>query len=307
MEQSLKEAFAAYRLDGADAKLLRHNENATYHVSRRGREYVLRIHAPRPGFVLEMFGVDRHGRGKLEGELAMLRALAEGGLPVQRPVENRMGEGVTVLESGDCATLLTWLEGENVSEVTEEIARDAGRLAARLHACLAALGGLDRYRYDEALLERLRLLLAEGDADGAFGGGMPDILAALDAIRSHMAALRARGNAFGLIHADFSKGNLIETPSGLAPIDFCLSGYGFYAQDLGGMAADFGDKWKNAITRGYSDAEGISVTEKSVDMFVALGVLLFLGSHWRGVMGEDWFPDALLRWRRTLFKPLSVL
>lgn len=306
MEESLREALAAYGLDGAEATLLRHNENATYHVVRGGREYVLRIHAPRPGFALEMFGVDRHGREKLEGELAMLRALAEGGLPVQRPVENRAGEGVTTLQGGDCATLLTWLEGDAVRDVTEEIAQDAGRLAARIQRQLAALNGLDRYRYDEALLERLRVLLAEGDAEGAFADGMSDIAAALDAIRAHMADLRAGGNTFGLIHADFSKGNLIQTKVGLAPIDFCLSGYGFHAQDLGGLVADFGDKWRVAIIRGYADVTGVPVDERSVDLFVALGVLLFLGSHWRSARGEDWFPGALLRWRRTLFRPLSV-
>ncbi len=309
MEQNLREALAAYGMDGADAVLLRHNENATYRVACGGRECVLRVHAPRPGFALEMFNVDRHGRGKLEGEIAMLRALSEGGFPVQRPVENRAGECVTVLESGDCAMLLTWIEGKTVSDLTEEIARDAGRLAARMHICLNGRGDLDRidrYRYDESLLVTLRALLLKGDEAGAFGDGMTDISHALNAIAARMALLRARGNGFGLIHADLSKGNLIQTKGGLAPIDFCLSGSGFFAQDVGGMTADFGDPFRGMLLAGYADAWGSAPDEASVDAFVALGVLLYIGSHWRGAMGADWFPGALKRWRRTLYRPLSV-
>ena len=308
MEQNLREALAAYGMDGAEAALLRHNENATYHVASGGREYVLRVHEPRPGFALEMFGVDRHGRGKLEGEIAMLRALSEGGFPVQRPVENRAGECVTVLDRGDCATLLTWIEGETISDLTEEIARDAGQLAARMHLFLnerSDLHGINRYRYDESLLVTLRALLLKGDEAGAFGDGMADISHALNAIGARMALLRARGNGFGLIHADLSKGNLIGTKKGLAPIDFCLSGYGFFAQDVGGLTADFGDRFRCALLAGYADTWGCAPDETSVDAFVALGVLLFIGSHWRGVMGEDWFLDTLARWRSTLFRPLS--
>lgn len=309
MEKSLREALAAYGMDGAAATLLRHNENATYRVACGGRAYVLRVHAPRPGFALEMFGVDRHGRGKLEGELAMLRALAEGGFPVQRPVDSRAGEYVTVLESGDCATLLTWIEGETISDLTEEIARDAGRLAARMHLFLnerSDLVGIDRYGYDESLLGTLRALLLKGDEAGAFGDGMTDISHALDAIAARMALLRARGKSFGLIHADLSKGNLIQTKEGLTPIDFCLSGFGFFAQDVGGMTADFGERFRGALLAGYADAWGSTSDETSVDAFVALGVLLFIGSHWRDAMGEAWFPGALERWRRTLFRPLPV-
>ncbi len=306
MEQKLKEALAAYRMECAEATLLRHNENATYHVAFEGCEYVLRVHTPRPGFALKMFGVDRHGREKLEGELAILFALAQSGLPVQRPMKNRVGECVTILESGDCATLLTWIEGEIVSEVTDQVARDAGRLAAQIHMNLERLGGIDRYRYDEALLAKLHVLLAEGDEAGAFQDGMPDLSYALDAIEAHMIALRKQGNTFGLIHADLSKGNLIQTKFGLTPIDFCLSGYGFIAQDLGGLAADFGDQWRDALVRGYADRSRMQVSERDLDVFVALGVLLFLGSHWKGACGEEWFPGALARWRRALFRPLSI-
>ena len=159
MEQSLREALAAYGMETAETTFLRHNENATYHVFHLDREYVLRVHASRPGFSLGVLGVDRHNRGKLEGELAMLCALAEGGFPVQRPVENRAGDGVTTLASGDCATMLTWLDGDVIGEVTDEIARDAARLAGRMHLDLASRGnliGIDRYRYDEALIETLR-------------------------------------------------------------------------------------------------------------------------------------------------------
>lgn len=309
MEQVLKEALAAYGMDGAQATLLRHNENATYHIAHGGSEHVLRIHAPRAGFALEMFSVDRHGRGKLEGELSLLRALAEDGFFVQRPVENRMGESVTVLESGDCATMLTWLGGDAVREVTDDIARDAGRLAARMRRSLVGRGdlvGIDRYFYDESLVDRLRALLGKGDMEGAFGDGMEDMALALDAIEAHMAKLRKMEGSFGLIHADLSKGNLIQTKNGLAPIDFCLSGYGFYAQDAGGLVADFGENRREAILKGYADVAGSAPDQRSVDSFVALGVLLCIGSHWRGAMREDWFLGALERWRRTLFRPLSA-
>ena len=211
---------------------------------------------------------------------------------------------MSILSSGDCATLLTWIEGETITEVTEEVAQEAGALAARMRRALSARAELhsllDRYAYDEGMVERLCGLLSEG-----FGGeDIADMDGALAAIRGHMGVLRTRDAEFGLIHADLSRGNLIRSGRGLVPIDFCLSGRGFYAQDLSGLVADFGERFRGALIDGYSAAGDRAVEARSLDVFVALGVLLYLASHWRGAKGEEWFPGALQRWRRTLFRPL---
>ncbi|MGI6238759.1 MAG: phosphotransferase enzyme family protein [Christensenellales bacterium] len=309
MEENLRAALSAYRMDSAAAKLLRHNENATYRVEHAGRAYALRIHIPRAGFTLDTLGVERHEKPMLEGEMAMLRALLDGGFAVQRPIENRDGAVVTSLPCGASATMLSWLEGEPISEITDEIARECGALAARLRLFFDSPHGriaVERYRYDEGMIERLRALVQTGDAAGAFADGAADMRAALDAIERQMRMLRETTGAFGLIHADLTKENIIVTKDGLAPIDFCLSGYGFFAQDVAGMIAVFGETWRSAILGGYA-AAGAPMDARAIDPFVALSVLLFICAQWKGFMHDTWFQEGLIRWRREIFRPLSDL
>ncbi len=45
--------------------------------------------------------------------------------------------------------------------------------------------------------------------------------------------MRAQGGDFGLIHADVLRENVVETPDGLALIDFDDGGFGFRLYDLG--------------------------------------------------------------------------
>ena len=301
----LRAALAQYDFRAPQATLLRHNENETYCVTDGGKKYVLRIHRPAAGFSLGTFGVDSHSKEMLESEMQILEALSESDIPVQRPVRNRSGAHVTLSEDAP-VTVLEWLEGPTLDdfEPDESDCLAAGAMAARMHRFFRAhpqLNALPRYRYDHELIDRLSDRLSQGQTEDVQIRIMLDALAA---IREHTLKMQEKEGGFGLIHADLSRGNLVRTARGIAPIDFCLCGYGSRHMDLGSLVSNFKPHLTASLLKGYSDESGETVTEKDAAPFLAQQVLLFIAAHLRESAVWDWYPKAMDRWCKTLFLPL---
>lgn len=94
--EQLQEILNEYDIREAEIAFIRHNENRTYKVKGHdGSTYLLRIHQP---FKDGMAG-QQHTYEGLMGELQMLEHLSDRNhLLVQRPVRNREGELITVIE-----------------------------------------------------------------------------------------------------------------------------------------------------------------------------------------------------------------
>jgi len=128
---------------------------------------------------------------------------------------------------------------------------------------------------------------------------------ALHIIESRMLELDAIQGMKGMLHADLGLSNVIVTETDLIPIDFSLSGYGYYFMDVAMMMSQFKDKkirW--CIKQGYEQESKKEVPAPFIDAFFALGVLLYVCCQHNRVWKEDWFSEAINRWCNTIFIPL---
>ncbi len=296
----LKEALSAYGLSGADTLLLGHSENLTYHVNSPNGQYVLRIHQPKAGMATAVFDCGLSPAALHHAEMAFLRHLADKGLPVQRPVANLHGEDVTLLSSGVCVTLLSYLEGEPLTseELTFETCRELGILCFRLHEAArdftpAAARWYDAVHCRQSAAVISGLPLSENDK------------AVLTQALVHIGQIwENRASAAMMIHTDLSCGNLLRTDAGIAPIDFSLGGMGHPMFDLAVLASSLPSaELADACKAGYADAGGI-LDEAAYAAGFALGKIDMLVIFGKGMIAADWFADCMAQWREQIFLPL---
>jgi len=311
-ESLLQDVLACYPLKNPYATLIRHNENAAYKVKdEAGKSFVLRIHQPREGFSQALFTQNKEAA--LKGELRLLTALADcTDIPVQVPVKNREGETLTKLSGGTFATLLTWLEGDTLekAEANTALLYEMGRMTALMHSCFQTCPDLPEpagHDYDKSLIDRMATKLRDMERvnfiEGHFVRAM---IECLEEIKRRMTELDLRDGAFGIVHSDLSKSNMLLCGDRAAPIDFGLWGYGYSYMDLGALASHYPEPVQQAaIFEGYQSVTHCQVEQRYVDPFICLGILLFICTFGDSVHGEGWFSGALERWRNTFFSPLA--
>ncbi len=311
LEPKLKEALSLYQLKNPSAALIRHNENATWKVTDGAdNAYVLRIHRPREGFSQSIFLQNKEAA--LRGELRILTALnAYTDVLIQNPVKNMEGEMLTKLSGGEYATLLTWLEGSTLenAEITPDLLHDVGRMTACMHHCLQTCSELPApagHDYDKPLMDRMIGKFQDMERANIIASKFVEgMTACLLEIKRRMAELDRMDHAFGVVHSDLSKSNMLLCGNCVAPIDFGLWGYGYYYMDLGGLASHYTEPWQQAaIFEGYESVANIRVERRYVDPFICLGILLYVCTFGESVYKEEWFPGALERWTNTHFLPI---
>lgn len=290
MSLLLTEALHAFGLDGAKAEFLQHNENLTYRVDG---QYLLRIHKAAEGMHVD------HDPALRRAELAFLRHLADKGLPVQRPIAE------ACLSGGTMATLMTWLEGHPLRKenLTPELLFQAGALAFRLHQSAQAFSHPNLRRYDHGHVRQLTVILQAIGQRYHLDAG--EIAAACEAAQVISARLLAASGALIPIHADLSASNLLQTATGLSPIDFSLCGLGHPMHDLGilmGNIRSMADR--QAVAAGYT-AGGGRIELPLLDAGYALGLLEALAFHADTWPKEPWFAPRLTRWANEMLRPLA--
>lgn len=289
------QALSQYALKNPKVTPIRHNENITCRVEDNGHTYVLRIHRPVEGVTFHLLHSEYSPAELMCGELDLLLHLARSApFPLQTPVPTKSGQKICVLPDNTPACLLTWVNGEPLTQdISPENARALGKLAAQLHRAADGFSGI-RPSYSPDLLQRiapefLRAKISDSQ--------MQICLNALEAIRLIMTELQRIPTANTLIHADLGLGNILVTPDGFAPIDFSLSGYGSRAQECGMLATNFNDaSVQKAIFDSYAQESGVSLDARHLDGFFALSVLLFIASQHTRYENEEWFAQSMSRW-----------
>ncbi len=113
----LNEAMKNYNFKHPEAILIRHNENMTYLVKDDNQRFLLRIHKTVDGLDLSAFYGSIQRQIRIDSEIELLNLLQTSrNLKTQYPIKNKYDEYITYLEDGVPATLLSWLEGEDLQK-----------------------------------------------------------------------------------------------------------------------------------------------------------------------------------------------
>lgn len=225
-----------------DARLdfIKYRENHVFRATEpAGGSSAIRLH--RPGY---------RDEGELLTELTYLRALREAGVEVPEVVPTDTGELFTLVRVGGESrhvSVQRWVEDARPFGDIESVLAGRhhpepeafvriGALLGRLHAAAIRIGVPADFRR------------SAWDAAGLAGPtplwGDPRTLAsltsqehsaidrALPALHAQFSALSKEASVFGVIHADASPENLLETADGVVLIDFDDFGTGWFVFDL---------------------------------------------------------------------------
>lgn len=324
MDKLLKEALTLYSFENPEIIYLRHNENITYKIKANEKYYVLRIHKPVEGYSLGILSNEGEKLEYIQSEMILLEYLHENAkLEIQQPIRNKKFQLVSVLEDFTPVTVLEWIQGVTLSdtEITCDTARKIGSMVAHLHLSTKNIKideegylmleeiniKLNRYQYRQQTLKKivneLRIAESKGHIDRRH---INIVLNAIATIKKRMDELYKIPDTMGFIHADLSTSNMILTENnGIAPIDFSLSGVGFYYMEIGMMLTAFNDKdIRRCIKTEYEKEMKREIPLCYIDASFALGVILYIACQHNKAYREEWFEKAMERWCNTIFTPL---
>jgi len=316
-EALARQLLASYPLDDPQPTFIRHNENLTFNVNERGsgRAFLLRIHLPVTGG----FDGPQHTLEGLEAEMALLLELrSHQVITAQRPVANRYGSYVTTHRPLDrdtdvYATLLEWIAGETFNHTEprlDELIRAIGGELARFHRYTRASEAckeLHRPIYDTVKVDATAEILQYGVDAGNYSLEdytlMTDVL---EQVKAVMCGIDAEPGAWGLIHADLQRDNIIVTPSGQpAFLDFSLSGYGYSLFDLASASTKLERDKRHLLLEGYSANLPLpQYSMRSIEGLILFDVFLCYAFFIQDPERNGWIGDHVIRknglWRQWL-------
>jgi len=282
-------ALLAYPI-GPDFRLtpLRHIENTTFRVDdlATGRRYCLRVH--RPGY---------QSIAAIRSEMQFLESLSrETDITVPRPVPTRHGDLLTTASTPGVdgernVVLFEWVYGRffrrgEARGMTER----SGATLARLQDFAATFTPppeFTRPRFDSDGFLGKTLERSFADAGELVPAGDREIIQ-----RGYARAVDIREGigrtpaVYGLIHADFHRGNFLVAPGGqIAVIDFDDFGWGHFLYDVAVATINYATNPARVglcqdFLRGYRSVRAFSVGEE--EMIPAFNLL-------RSVFMLQWF------------------
>lgn len=324
MDKLLKESLNLYNFDNPEIFYLRHNENITYKIKDKEKCYVMRIHKPVDGYSLGILSDKGNMVEYIKSEMILLEHMCKNTeLKIQHPVRNKNLQLVSVLEDSTPVTVLEWIQGITLSdiEITYDTAEKIGSMVAQLHTASKNIKvddeghlileeinyKLNRYQYRQGLLNKINSELKIAESKGHIEDRYIDtVISAVEMIRKRMDDLYKIPGTVGFIHADLSTSNMVlNINNGITPIDFSLSGVGFYYMEIGMLLTAFDDKnIRRCIKTKYEEEMKTYIPLCYIDASFALGVILYITCQHNKVYKEEWFRKAMERWCNTIFIPL---
>lgn len=304
----LEDVFTNYAFRHPEAEFIRHNENMTYVVRDGNQKYLLRIHKAIDGLDLSHGSRNVQRNTLINSEIELLHQLhAADNIKTQYPILNKYGEYVTYLEGGVPATVLSWLDGEDLQKtaITDELAYTIGQTIGELHNAMSTLSCPNRYYYDEAFADAISDDIQEAyELKHITERNYRLMQDALSCIRTILVNERSQ---YVMIHADLSKSNLIHSHSEICPIDFSLSGYGLAEMDLSDINWTLhNEKLTPFLFAGYKSVTQHVINQSFIRAFTALYPIAYTASHHNKIDQEGKITQVVDRWCETILTPFII-
>lgn len=289
-----RQALSEYPIAIDHLAFIRQSDTISYQVSASGGEtYLLCLHIP----LNQAMGAHGADRNAVNSELLWLEALCqETNLVLQQPIRNKQGALVTAIQipRGEVnCTLLRWVAGDPYIRdlETEDTAFQIGKIAAALHNQASAWQipvGFTRPKRDRAYFEGVLQGIQPAVKDGRISeGDYHELETSVNLMMEEMRVLPADPQAYGVIHADMHKGNLLIHQGQIRLIDFSFCAFGNYMFDPAICLSDMKPELYPAFHQGYQSLRSFPAGyQRLVEGF-------FIGS----MVGafSFWVPNASLR------------
>lgn len=302
-------ALSAYDLGPVRLSPVQQVSNAVYRVDAPGGRYALRVHNARWS-----------DPGGVESELEWLWYVARSRLmAVSEPVPTRAGEWVQSIEApgvpgSRLCTLLTWVPGSRFGKrVTPGRIRRIGALMARLHSLSTAFVSPSGFRRPRLNVAGLMGREALSPGWHALTAEQRELFGRVEACLLQAAAELGEGRpVFGMLHGDFTLGNVLVGSSGrLALIDFDDCAWGYFAYELA-VLLDWLEarpdylSLRAALLGGYREVRPLSDLEEAhLDTFL-LARWAFLGLSFLSRPDHARFREYAPRFFRVITPKLAM-
>ncbi len=296
-------AIKQYNVKKPVIEFIRHNENLTCKIidNVTKRAYVLRIHKPIDGFSLNTV---QHSYENLVFELNFIKEIKkQTNINLQEAVKNKEGHLISkIIDSVTSkiiyVTMLSWIDGKTMSHEDinwEEEAYLTGVMTAKLHQFSVNWKYSqkeNRHRYNQEKVRKTVMRIKEAVNLKLINNKQYHMIEqGANRIIELMLELDRKPNTKGYIHADLQKSNLIVQNHQILPIDFGLSGYGYYYMDLGGLSADFTPlAIRKALLAGYRLIRNLPEADmKYIEGFFIYTILLAMETHLHNPKFKEWY------------------
>jgi Ser/Thr protein kinase RdoA (MazF antagonist) len=266
----------------------------------------MRIHKPIQGFNLDLIRLNESHLSQIKDEIKLLEYLTyNSDLGTQKVIKNRNGQSVTRLKDGTPVTVLEWIEGttlENLS-ITNEIALNLGIMLGKLHKSVRLLHLDHRYQYNEVMISEMLNECAKAYENKHFNEEQTRIInSTLYYIRGYFLQHQ---DSLVIVHSDLGKSNMLFDNKKVIPIDLSLSGYSVPEMDLASVFSHINDELLNSeILKGYRLVIDNDINEEAIKICMCFQILLFVICQHNIVATKPWFSNKLNEWCEQQFIPL---
>lgn len=256
-------ALLQYRVSCSTADLVGHSDTIVYRISLGADPVMaLRIHYP----LLNIRGDSWYKRQVVESELMWLKALRRDcAIPVQEPVSTRNGSATIAIPPSEgfgepaVGSMLTWVSGEKLPQLTRATAHRMGMLTAHLHehgSKWSKPEGFVRPKYgNERLQVALTCVLAQVRRGLISQEDYTVLARVVERVHECIRGLGEEPSVWGLIHADIHPDNLLFSEDALIPIDFGGCGWGYYTFDIAWAMSYVSKHLRGSFLRGYQEVK----------------------------------------------------
>lgn len=292
-------ALSYYDLLNAQLTFLGQSQNTTFRIEMStGDRFLLRLHVGLEA--ASNSSQDWREPSVIQSELLWLNAIAQDTkLTVPQPVQNRLGEWVTIADGSIACSLLRWVEGDHLEgEPTAQQIHQLGTLMARLHEHSSGWSLPSRFSRPTHDVEQLQAAISQLGVlveSGVISTDDYEVFQkATSQVQEFISTLQRTQNTWGLIHADLHQGNYVLCAEEVYPIDFSRCGFGFYLYDIAQSIGDIDAPLRMHFFEGYTSVRNLSVNYLPiVEAFFNGATVENFAFHSTNPQEHDWLSRAV--------------